>query len=154
MGKGDFNYEKYLKRIKDNLDLRHVEFLGGLFGDDKSNKYYNADLFVLPSHSENFGVAVSEALAHGCPAVVSNGAPWSGLEEKACGWSTDNDVVSLVKTLNIAMSNSKSNLSSMGLNGRDWMKEDFGWDLVAKKMDASYRWLIDGGECPNWIKLS
>ena len=154
VGKGNLKYEKHLNGIKENLDLKRIKFSGALFGDEKSNAFFKADLFVLPSHSENFGVAVSEALAHGCPAVVSRGAPWSGLEEKACGWSTDNDVSSLVETLNIAMSHTKNNLHYMGLNGRNWMKEDFGWSMAALKMDKSYRWLIKGGKCPNWIKLS
>ena len=104
-------------------------------------------------HSENFGVAVSEALSHGCPAVVSTGAPWSELEEKGCGWWTENDVSSLVKTLNIAMSQSKDRLTDMGNMGCDWMKQDYGWELIANKMNESYTWLIEGGKCPEWIKL-
>ena len=154
VGKGDFNYEKYLKDISKNLDLKRVCFSGALFGDEKSVAFFKSDLFVLPSHSENFGIAVAEALAHGCPAVVSKGAPWSDLEKNDCGWSTDNDVTSLVNILDISMSNSKNKLHDMGLNGRNWMKAEFDWHLVALKMNKSYQWLIKGGECPNWIKLS
>lgn len=48
-------------------------------GEDKSRA------FVLPTHSENFGMVVAEALAHGCPAVASRGAPWAGLKTEGCG---------------------------------------------------------------------
>ena len=125
-----------------------------LYGDEKSKAYFGADLFILPSHSENFGVAVAESLAHGCPVIVSKGAPWSQLESKGCGWWTNNDVLSLIETLSASMKESKAQLEIMGSKGRTWMKKDFEWNLIAKKMDKSYKWLLKGGQCPDWVKLS
>jgi len=154
VGKGDFSYEQYLLKLKIKLNLSRVSFTGVIYGDEKSKAYFNADLFILPSHSENFGIAVAESLAHGCPVVVGKGAPWSQLEEKGCGWWTENDVESLTETLNFSMKKSKAQLEIMGSKGRVWMKKDFEWSLIAKKMDKSYKWLLKGGRCPDWVKLS
>ncbi|MEI7946288.1 MAG: glycosyltransferase [bacterium] len=54
-------------------------FTGPVFGKDKENLYAKADLFVLPSYSENFGAVVIEALAYGCPVITTKGTPWSEL---------------------------------------------------------------------------
>ena len=108
----------------------------------------------MPSHSENFGVAVAESLAHSCPVVVSKGAPWSQLEEKKCGWWTDHDILSLSKTLNTSMSTPIDQLRVMGVNGRHWMAQDYEWKVIAQKMSNSYNWLVKGGKRPSWIKLS
>ena len=59
------------------------EMVGPVFGRDKDELYRKADLFVLPTYSENFGVVVIEALAHGCPVITTKGAPWQELEN--CG---------------------------------------------------------------------
>lgn len=154
VGKGDKNYEKELINLKGTLNLKRVKFAGALYGKDKSDAFFSADLFILPSHSENFGIAVAEALAHGCPAVVSTGAPWSSLEKKESGWSSDNDIESLTKTLNLSMNQSQDTLIKMGLNGRNWMEDEYNWELVGLKMSKSYHWLIEGGKRPDWIKLS
>ncbi len=68
-------YFAQLKQLGDRLGIRRVHFAGFAFGPRKTEQFQQADLFVLPSHSENFGVAVAEGLAHGLPAVVTKGAP-------------------------------------------------------------------------------
>src|SRR3712207_8210433 len=54
---------------------------GPAYGDAKVEELLAADLFVLPTHTENFGNAVGEALSYGLPVVVSRGAPWPRSEE-------------------------------------------------------------------------
>ena len=63
-----------------------VSFVGPLDGRAKQEVFFDADLFVLPTHSENFGMAIGEALAHGLPVLTTTGAPWSMLPQRGCGW--------------------------------------------------------------------
>jgi glycosyltransferase involved in cell wall biosynthesis len=135
------------------LKLNRVAFPGPVYGERKLMAYQNAELFILPTHSENFGMVVAEALANGCPAVVSSGAPWHGLITEACGWWGENDVDSLVNILDIALAKPKVELGSMGERGRNWMERDYGWDTVGRKMESAYRWLLTGGERPDWVKV-
>ena len=152
-GPGEPEYESKMRKLSDTLNCERVVFSGALYGARKSEAYFEADLFVLPSHSENFGMTVAEALAHNCPAVVSRGAPWSGLKRAGCGWWIEHDVPTLTAVLDAAMSLPSQELEMMGIKGRDWMERDFGWKAIAHRMGAAYRWLIEGGAPPDYVKL-
>ncbi|WP_240125352.1 glycosyltransferase [Thermomonas alba] len=152
-GKGESAHEEAIKAQAARLGLQRVHFPGALYGEDKAVAYRAADLFVLPTHSENFGMVVAEALAHGCPAIVSKGAPWSGLEREGCGWWIDHDVPTLQAALTHAMAQSADILQAMGAQGREWMRREYGWMSVAQRMTAAYAWLLHGGTVPAWIQL-
>jgi len=57
-----------------------------------------------------------------------------------------------VATLNESMSLPPDQLATMGLRGRAWMERDFGWAAIGQKMDAAYRWLVRGGDRPEWVR--
>lgn len=57
-----------------------IVFTGPVYGADRDTLYRMADLFVLPSFSENFGVVVTDALSYGVPVITTKGAPWSELQ--------------------------------------------------------------------------
>lgn len=153
VGPGENSYIKTLKRRATRNGSQRVEFFGPLFGAQRDAAYRNADLFVLPTHSENFGMVVAEALSQECPAIVSQGAPWAGLENEGCGWWIPNTVGSMHATLDTAMSMSSQQLRLMGAKGRDWMKRDFSWEAIAQSMEAGYRWLLEGGEPPESVRV-
>lgn len=152
-GRGEAAHVQEVQALAVRLGVQRVEFPGPLYGAAKAQAYFGADLFVLPTHSENFGMVVAEALAHGCPAVVSCGAPWPGLEPEGCGWWVDNSVQTLAAALDAAMQLPPDQLAAMGLRGRAWMERDFGWAAIGQKMDAAYRWLLTGGERPAWVRM-
>lgn len=152
VGIGTPAHEQAFKALAARLDLARVDFPGPVYGMEKSRMYANADLFVLPTHSENFGNVVAEALAHGVPAIVTKGAPWSGLVSEGCGWWVDNDAEALAQTLSAAMALESTTLQQMGGRGREWMSTAFRWETVAREMSDAYRWLLDGGEKPVWVR--
>ena len=152
IGVGDTNYVGSLHVIIKNKKLNRVSILDPVYGDDKMIVYQNADLYVLPSFSENFGMTVAEALANNTPVITTNQTPWKDLDKNNAGWSIDVGVDALEKVLAIALSKSKNELFDMGTNGRQWMMEKFSWDSIAKEMIATYKWILKKGNKPKCVK--
>jgi glycosyltransferase involved in cell wall biosynthesis len=145
----DHDSPGYAKRMKDlarGLGLKRVRFVGELTGDGKWEAYRTADLYVLPSKSENFGVTVAEALAAGTPVVVTKGAPWSELDPHGAGWWIDDDVDSIHRAMAFAMELPRARLAEMGAAGHDWVSTTFGWPSIADQFAELYRWVALG--CP------
>lgn len=147
-------YINELHGLSQNLKLKRVSFIGEQTGIDKLNVYQTADLYVLPSYTENFALTVAEALAAGLPAIVSTGAPWAGLEQHKAGWWIDISIDSLSACLKDALSYSHSDLNEMGIRGRQWMENEFSWQDVGGRMEVTYQWLLDRSKpTPNWVRL-
>ncbi len=104
--------------------------------------YRESDLFILPTHSENFGISVAEALASGLPVITTTGAPWRGLVEHQSGWWVDPSVDDLARALQEATSNQSHSLKLMGERGREWVARDFSWKGIAQSMLKGYKNLI------------
>jgi glycosyltransferase involved in cell wall biosynthesis len=136
-GTGDAGYRESLEALARDLGVAdRVEFLGHVDGDRKRDAYLDADVVVVPSHSENFSMTVIEALSHGRPVVASRGTPWAAVKEKGCGWWVENSPESLAGALTEAYD---APLHVMGLSGREWMRADYGWFSIARRMMDLYQ---------------
>lgn len=72
-GSGDEKYISELKFLISEYKIdTYFKWVGNLSGDLKWSAFYNADSFILPSHSENFGIVVAEALSVGTPVLITN----------------------------------------------------------------------------------
>ena len=151
-GPDDNGYLGRMQSLATKLKLARVEFSGPLYGEAKLRAYRDAELFVLPTHSENFGMTVAESLAAGTPAIVSKGAPWGGLVSEGAGWWIDIGVDPLVACFEAALVQPREALYAMGEKGCDWMQRDFSWTEIARKTSETYRWILSGGNKPNWVK--
>jgi len=136
------------------LKLERVVLSGPLYGKDRLNAYRAADLFVLPTHSENFAMTVAEALAAGTPAVVTVAAPWAGLPREGAGWSIALGVDPLVACLEGALRLSPDRLAQMGLAGHRWMANEFAWPRIAQQCARTYQWLLNGGDAPACVRMN
>lgn len=112
-----------------------------LDGAGRPPPYGIASLFVLPSHSENFGLVIAEALAAGVPALVTNTTPWSGLGANGAGWCVSWE--SYAATLAIALGTPAGELAAMGARGRAWAAREFSWERAAGLLIEFYRQLRD-----------
>lgn len=147
-------YQEKLEIIVEDLNLKErVTFTGMLSGQDKSSALSNADLFVLPTHSENFGIAVAESLAYSVPVITTKGAPWQDLQRYGCGWWIEDNQKALQVALVEAMQISSQERQAMGLKGRNLMQTKYSWNSIAKEMANVYRWILGGGELPNCVQL-
>lgn len=151
VGHGESNYVEKLKLKAKSLQLRRCTIEGPVYGSHKYDLYRAAELFVLPSQSENFAMTVAESLASGVPVVTTTGTPWAGLETNRCGWWIEHGVDDLIAALRSAMSLAPGERHAMGTRGKNWMHHDFSWMSVSMRMVDVYRWLRGQGERPNFI---
>lgn len=137
-------YEQKIRQRVSELGLADQFIFTGKLDDDKKwEAYVRADLFVLPTYSENFGIVVPEALYAGVPVITTKGTPWQDLVYYHCGWWIDlPPTESLVVALREAISSSE--LRVRGENGRRLVNEKYTWDAVCKPMVAGYEAILNG----------
>jgi glycosyltransferase involved in cell wall biosynthesis len=129
------------------------EFPGPVHDGAKWDLYRTADLFVLPSFTENFGMVVAEALACGVPVITTHGAPWVELEERGCGWWVEIGAEPLAAALREAMALSDAERHEMGARGRRLVEEKYAWPGIAKQMVSVYEWVLSGGPPPECVRV-
>lgn len=144
-------YARAMENLAPELGGTRVTFPGELHASVKLEALGAADLFVLPTRSENFGLAIAEALASGVPVITTHGAPWAGLVSHGCGWWIPDSEVEIEQTLQHAMSRSRAELRAMGARGRAWMQQSFSWHQVGAQMATTYRWLLGQADRPEWV---
>lgn len=112
------------------------------------------DIYVLPTYSDNFALTVAEALSMATPAIVSKGAPWSGLEENGAGWWVDIGVDPLAACLRAAMALRKD-LAAKGQRGRarDGARFRLGQHSVADDRNLSVAAGDRSRPVPAWVRL-
>ena len=118
-------------------------FTGPKYGCDLDEEYSTAHLFVLPTHSENFGSVVIEALSRGIPVICSQGAPWKDLLEYRCGWWPKDSVDALTDALVDAMQCSDAERIQMGRRGRMLVAEKYTWDAVCSAILRGYKEILN-----------
>ncbi len=132
-----------------------VVFSGPVDDVDKWHKYAAADLFVLPTHSENFGIVVAEALAAEVPVLTTTGTPWQELEAHECGWWVDPEPEAIRDALATALRQSDATRSAMGRRGREFVESTYTWRAVGQRMRRAYEWLLGAGASrPSFIRES
>jgi glycosyltransferase involved in cell wall biosynthesis len=120
-----------------SLRLANVSFPGPLYGEHKNRALAEADLFILPSRSENFGIVVAEALAAGLPVITTKGTPWSEIQGK-CGWWVEVSAQAIATALAEAMHCTDANRRDMGQRGLTFVTEKYQWPQVGSAMMNLY----------------
>jgi glycosyltransferase involved in cell wall biosynthesis len=142
-GPDDEGYGAQVRRwLQDEGVLDRATFSGILLGAEKSAAFATADVFVLPSYSENFGVAVLEALASGVPTIISNRVNiWREIADADAGLVVNCDAAELQRAL-LAMLDDRQLRLTMGAAGRRLASESFGWRTATDQLIALYREII------------
>jgi glycosyltransferase involved in cell wall biosynthesis len=150
-----YNEEGYLRTVKDEINkagiASAVELVGPVEGDEKKRLFENANLFLLPSYSENFGIVIAEALSYGIPVITTNATPWKVLIDNRCGWWIDVSQEALIKTLREAISLPDEERIAMGMRGRMLISSEFGWTEIGRKMSVFYDWMLGKGARPDFV---
>lgn len=137
------------------LGLEDVfEYVGAVPYEQRWRWYGQADLFVLPTYSENFGLTVAEALGAGVPVVTTHATSWSVLEERQCGWWIGPGPQALTRALREALNLDDSQRRAMGARGRDHVLQSYSAPVVADTLLSAYRWAREGGTAPPFIAVA
>ena len=154
VGPAELGHDDELRALASLCNARRITIEPPIYrAREKLACYRGADVFVVPTLNENFGMTVAEALAAGVPVIATKGAPWAGLEDYRCGWWIDHGVDPLAAALRDALAMPREELHRMGARGRVWMGEAFGWDRIAGAMTEVYLWLKSGGEPPPSVRM-
>lgn len=150
-GPDEGGHKAEMQALAHRFGLRRLIWMEPVQGAAKTALYESADLFVLPTHAENFGLVVAEALAHGVPVITTRNAPWEGLVQHRCGWWVPLDNDALTNCIDSALSQPVCELNEMGRRGRDWMARDFGWNRISDQMLEVLTWVRHGGTPPQFV---
>lgn len=138
-GDGEPDYVQSLKeKIKALGQDDKIEMVGPVYGEAKWRMIRDADVVVLPSYSENFGLIVAEALASGTPVMTTTGTPWQSIVTHDCGWWIEPEVKAIKETLKIVGNQSADDLKNKGLRGRALIAADFDVSTLAKTLYKLY----------------
>lgn len=142
-GDGDAHYIAKLKaKIQQHSLQDRVTLMGYLDGSEKTLALSGADLFILVSYSENFGVAVLESLAHGTSVLVSEGVALSAqVAEHDLGSVCSMEVDDVATSLQSLLAN-KSQLHALGEQGRAYVARYHDWNTLAMQLIALYKTIL------------
>lgn len=142
-GEGDADYVATLKQQIADKGLQDIiQLIGGVYGDKKWELFQTSDFFVLPTHSENFGLAIAESLASGTPVITTVGTPWNDLNSSNSGAWIEIGTQPLVETLRRFLSLSDGELEAMGKNGRKLIETKYSAKVMAEEMMEVYQSIV------------
>jgi len=137
-----------LRRMIASHQLDGVSITGERNGPDKWAFLAGADLFVLPSYSENFGIVVAEAMAAGVAVITTTGTPWQVLAREKMGWCVEPSADGIATALAEALVTPRQGLAERGARSRHFAEQHFGWAGIGRRMLACYRWMTGSGAPP------
>ena len=148
-GPDDRGHELKVKELVKTCNItKSVLFTGMVQGRAKRELYRRADIFVLPSYSENFGIVVLEALACQTPIITTTGTPWKELSEKNAGRWVPPTQESIYEALCELLDMSESQREKMGQRGRALVLKKYTWDIAVGKLLTVYKCIIGGEQVP------
>jgi glycosyltransferase involved in cell wall biosynthesis len=138
-GPGDPKYVAYLKELAQQLELGEAaEFPGLVAGSAKAELFAAADVFALPTHQENFGRVLYEALLCGTPIVTTKGADtWRELEASGGAVITERQPESIADALASLLAD-PVRCTSMGASGRRWAQAELDPETLGRRYELLY----------------
>ncbi len=128
--------------LKEEGVFNKASFAGMLVGERKSVALAESAMFVLPSYTENFGIAVVEAMAAGLPVVISNRINiWREVSRVGAGIIVDPEARAVGVAINLLLDD-PATAAQMGNRGSRLAREHFTWDAAGAKLVDLYRQIV------------
>ena len=139
----DPDYESQIaERIKASPLFSCTTITGFVTGQLKAALLQDADLFVLPSYYENFGIAVAEAMVAATPVVISDQVHiWEEVERTQAGWVCACDVDALTECLRESLQDAGER-QRRGMKGQEYALKNYSWDAIAQQTIQVYRKIL------------
>ena len=138
-GDGPTDYVASLKGLATSLGIdRHVIWLGHVEGERKAASFAAADVFVLPSYSENFGIAAAEAMYAGLPCVLGHGvALASDVQRAGAGFSVAPEPAAIAQILERLLGNDALR-RNIGAKGKAFAEREYSLQSMAQRLITLY----------------
>jgi glycosyltransferase involved in cell wall biosynthesis len=139
----DADYETQIKlQIQNSSLAKYTTITGFVSGDLKLELLTKADLFVLPSYYENFGIAVAEAMAAGVPVVISDRIHISeDIQQAEAGWVGALEVSAIGNLIKLALLDPHER-KRRGLNAKKYAEKHYNWDAIAQQTIDAYQQIL------------
>ena len=139
----DADYEAGIKvKIQHSSLAKYTTITGFVSGDRKNELLTNADLFVLPSYYENFGIAVAEAMAAGVPVAISDRVHISeDIRQAEAGWVGPLEVDAIADSIKSALLDPQER-QRRGLNAKEYAKKHYNWEAIAQQTIDAYQHIL------------
>ena len=143
-GAGTPEYELKLHKIIQKKGLDDViSMIGNVGQQDKNSIFENADLFVLLSHHENFGIVVAEAMARQLPVVISNNVGIKNyVEDYGAGLVISEKKPQLIAPKISRLLDDYNLRSKMGDKGKYLCENELSWDKIAEDTENYYEFIL------------
>ena len=149
---GPDNYYGYRKVVEAMIDRYNLSskilFTGMVHNREKLSLMNRADIFVLPSYSENFSIVVAEALACETPVITTTGTPWKQLQSEDIGRWVPPERGELDTAIRELLDMSQSQRRGMGRRGRKMVLENYNWNTIVRRHLTLYNCILQGKEIP------
>lgn len=139
----DPNYEAKIRaEIAASSLAKCTKITGFVTGEIKASLLQVADLFVLPSYYENFGIAVAEAMVVGTPVVISDQVHiCQDVIDAEAGWVGSCEIGDIAALIKSALEN-QAERKRRGLNAKELARKNYSWEAIAKQTILAYQQII------------
>lgn len=145
----DPDYEQQiLAQVQASTIATDTAIAGFVEGEAKWYLLKKADLLILPSYYENFGIVVAEAMAVGTPVLISDQVYiWPAVKAAEAGWICSCDLQSLTEQIQVALKDPQE-LKRRGENARMLATEQYTWPAIAAQTITTYQNLLQKSRLP------
>jgi glycosyltransferase involved in cell wall biosynthesis len=144
VGSGEKKYEQHLREKLKKLNLtNNVFLLSKKENEDKNTMYDIADIFVLPTFNEGFGITVLEAYRQKVPVITTTVTPFDEIKKQNLGWYINPTKEDLITAIDEALNCEKCELREMGTKGYSWVEKNYTSSSVNEKYTELYGWLLN-----------
>lgn len=153
VGPDEVGHRAEVERAVEAVGAAHrTTFLGALGGEDKLAALAASDVFVLPSFSEGFSMAVLEAMASGLPVLLTPACNFSEAARAGAAVEVDPNAESTRAGLELLLGMTDREREDMGRQGHRLVAGHYSWERTASELIRVYGWCLNGGAVPATVR--